>query len=166
MRDVVWTSLVISESKQPQATDLRQTAPVAPPSPPSRPPIVVRECDLAGLAAAAFDGLMDAPREAGALLQEIERATVVTETHEWSRVVVPGSLVLYREGLVDPPRWTRLVMPEDADGTGTTLSVLSLVGAGLLGLAVGQAISWEDRVGGRRRLEVINVNHPENEVSL
>lgn len=135
---------------------------IRPPAP-NLPPIIVRDRDLPGLLAAAFDGLATAPREAGALLQEVERAAVVTERREWKDVAVPGSQVLYREGLIGPPRWTKLVMPEAADETGKTLSVLSYTGSGLLGLAIGQAISWADHLGGAIRLEIINISHTEDE---
>lgn len=159
----MWNSPALSDPELAQRNELTETRLATRSPAPSRPPIIVRGCDLPDLLAAAFDALITTPRAAGALLQEIERAEVVTSRREWANAAVPGSRVLFREGLVGPPRWTKLVMPERADESGRTLSVLSPVGSGLLGLSIGQAISWEDRLGSIIRLEVINVSHPENE---
>ena len=162
-RNDVWNSPALSDPERSQPNELTETRLPARPPAPSRPPIIVRDRDLPDLLAAAFDALMTTPRAAGTLLQEVERATVVTSKGEWKDVAVPGSRVLYREGLIEPPRWTKLVMPGMDDGTRATLSVLSQAGSGLLGLSVGQAISWENRLGGLTRLELINVSHPDNE---
>lgn len=159
----MWNSPALSDPERSQRNELAETKLATRPPAPSRPPIIVRDRDLPDLLAAAFDALMTTPRAAGALLQEIERAAVVTSKGEWKDVAVPGSRVLYREGLIGPPRWTKLVMPGMDDGTKGTLSVLSPAGSGLLGLSVGQAISWENRVGGLTRLELINVSHPDND---
>lgn len=159
----MWNSPELSDPKQSQQDILQNSVLAARPPAPSRPPIVVREHDLPGLLSAAFDALMTSPRVAGALLQEVERASVVSLRHGWSDVVVPGSRVLYREGLIGPPRWTTLVMPQMADKSKGALSVLSSLGAGLLGLSIGQTISWEDRHGGVSRLEIINVSHPDDD---
>jgi regulator of nucleoside diphosphate kinase len=159
----VWHSPALSDPERSQRNELAETRLATRPPAPSRPPIIVRDRDLPDLIAAAFDALMTTPRAAGALLQEIERATVVTSKREWQGVAVPGSKVLYREGFVGPPRWTKLVMPGMDDGTRGTLSVLSPAGSGLLGLSIGQTISWEDRLGGVMRLELVNVSHSEND---
>ena len=129
---------------------------------PTRPPVIVRDRDVADLLAIAFDGLMSSPRIAGGLLQEVERATRVSDKSQWSGVVVLGSRVLYREGTVDAPRWITLVRPEAAEGPNGALSILTTLGAGLLGLARGQSILWDDRCGGTVRLEIINVIDPDD----
>lgn len=127
---------------------------------PKKPPVILRERDLPALLAAAFDDLMSNPRIAGALLEEIDRALVVSAKADWTCVVVPGSKVLYQQGLDQPPRWTTLVMPASADKSNGMLSVLTTLGAGLLGLSKGQSISWDDRQGGSVRLEIIDVIDP------
>lgn len=142
------------DSKGPALAARRET--------PTAPPIVVRDCDVSHLLAAAFDGLVSCPRVAGGLLEEVERATKVSDRHQWTGVVVLGSRVLYREDS-SPPRWTFLVKPGDADGANAGLSVLTTIGAGLLGLAKGQSILWDDRLGGKVRLEIINVIDPGDE---
>lgn len=159
----MWHSPALSDPERSQRNELAETRLATRPPAPSRPPIIVRDRDLPDLLAAAFDALMTTPRAAGALLQEIERAAVVTSKDEWKDVAVPGSRVLYREGLIGPPRWTKLVMPGMDDGPRGTLSVLSPAGSGLLGLSIGQTISWEDRLGGVMRLELVNVSHSESD---
>lgn len=130
---------------------------------PVRPPIIVRMCDVEELMTIAFHGLASSPRLASGLLQEVERATRVSDKNQWSGSVVLGSRVLYRRGLIDAPRWITLVRPEAAAGPNGALSVLTTIGAGLLGLAKGQSILWDDRCGGTVRLEIINVIDPADE---
>ncbi|WP_294036546.1 GreA/GreB family elongation factor [Sphingopyxis sp.] len=51
----------------------------------------------------------------------------------------------------------QLVFPKDADVAENRISVLTLVGAGLIGLKPGQTILWPDRDGRERRLKVMSV---------
>ncbi|PZQ56447.1 MAG: transcription elongation factor GreAB, partial [Phenylobacterium zucineum] len=51
----------------------------------------------------------------------------------------------------------RLVYPAEADIAAGKVSVMTHVGAGLLGLAEGQAILWPDRDGRRRPLRIVAV---------
>ncbi len=51
----------------------------------------------------------------------------------------------------------QLVFPKDADVAANRISVLTLVGAGLIGLKPGQTILWPDRDGRQRRLKVLSV---------
>ena len=52
----------------------------------------------------------------------------------------------------------RLVYPGEADIAVGKVSVLSPVGAGLLGLKAGQSIQWPDRDGRLRALRVLKVS--------
>jgi regulator of nucleoside diphosphate kinase len=49
----------------------------------------------------------------------------------------------------------QVVAPEDADPICGRVSVLSDLGAALIGLAPGQSILWRDRVGGLRQVMVL-----------
>ena len=51
----------------------------------------------------------------------------------------------------------KLVYPHDADIEAGRISIMSLVGAGLIGLRAGQSISWPDRSGHERSLRIIEV---------
>jgi len=51
----------------------------------------------------------------------------------------------------------QLVYPADADIDAGKVSILTPVGAGLIGLRAGQAIAWPDRDGRARTLRVLGV---------
>ena len=53
-----------------------------------------------------------------------------------------------------------LVYPEEADLEKGRLSVLTPVGAALIGLSVGQSIHWRTRTTGDRALTVLHVAQP------
>ena len=56
-------------------------------------------------------------------------------------------------------RTLQLVYPQAADIEAERISILSLVGAGLLGLRTGQSIMWPDRAGKQRLLRIVDVVH-------
>ena len=51
--------------------------------------------------------------------------------------------------------------PRDANLDQNRLSVLTLVGAGLIGMQAGSAINWPDRSGKERCLRIVDVRQPE-----
>jgi len=51
----------------------------------------------------------------------------------------------------------QLVYPAEANISEGRVSVLTLIGAALIGLRVGQSISWPTRRGEERRLTVLRV---------
>lgn len=117
-----------------------------------KPRIVLTEEDhrkLIGLAHAGTDAAED-------LLYEIERARVVPAPKLSSSVVRMGSTVTYRadSGL---ERTVTLVYPADADIAEGRISVLTPIGTALIGLDVGQSITWEDRTGHKHVLTVVSV---------
>lgn len=117
-----------------------------------KPRIVLTEEDhrkLIGLAHAGTDAAED-------LLYEIERARVVPAPKLSSSVVRMGSTVTYRadSGL---ERTVTLVYPADADIAEGKISVLTPIGTALIGLDVGQSITWEDRTGHKHVLTVVSV---------
>ena len=57
----------------------------------------------------------------------------------------------------EAPQTAELVFPKDADISRQRISVLTPVGAALLGLSAGQSIEWAARDGRVRRLSVIAV---------
>jgi regulator of nucleoside diphosphate kinase len=54
-----------------------------------------------------------------------------------------------------------LVYPHEADLDAGRISVLTPVGAALIGLSVGQSIEWQSPTGGWRSLTVLRVHDPE-----
>jgi len=116
-----------------------------------------RLCNLAERAAQAI------PDVAGFLLEELDRATIAATPPD---TVQMGSRARFEDETGDV-RDVRLVYPEDAEASRGHISVLTPVGAALLGLAAGQSISWRDRRGAQRTLTVKSVSHdPDDEISV
>ncbi len=100
-----------------------------------------------------------APQLHDYLTQELDRAAVVSEGDCGPDVVRVGSLVAYNDGLGEGVRTVRLVWPHEADLSRNRISVLSLIGAALLGMRPGQAIDWPSPMGGFRVLTVMSVDN-------
>jgi regulator of nucleoside diphosphate kinase len=98
------------------------------------------------------------PELADRLLEEIDRADVRASSEMPADAVTLGSEVTFHQG--DKTRTVRVVAPEEADIERRYVSVLSPVGAALLGLTVGQKISWQMPDGRLAVLEVVAVRQP------
>lgn len=120
------------------------------------PPIIVSGMDfdrLERLVAAASPE----SRTADFLAREIARATIVPSGFLLRGVVAMGSEVEFRDDATGRSRTVNLVYPDQADLDDGKLSVLSPVGAALIGLSVGQSIEWETPTGDWRSLTVLSV---------
>ena len=120
------------------------------------PAIIVSTVDLerlSGLALAAMDRVPDV---ANALIAEMDRATVLDVSAVPASVVRMGSTVRFRSG-DGKERRVELVFPVDADIAAGRISVLTPVGAALIGLSEGQSISFTTRDGREQRLTVVEV---------
>lgn len=91
------------------------------------------------------------------LTRELRRAEIVADEECSPHVVRIGSLVSYRDGVNDRYRTVRVVWPLEADVTHDRISVLSPVGAALLGMSPGQSIVWPRPIGEPRTLTVLAV---------
>lgn len=124
------------------------------------PAIMVSEADydrLVSLAAAAEDR---APDVASMLQTEMERAKIVPADAFPAHVVQMGSTVEFRFD-TGPQRRVTLVFPGEADFAQGRISVLTPIGAALIGLSPGQSIAWTARDGRRHRLTVLSVAQPD-----
>ncbi len=121
-----------------------------------RPSIIVSAADQRRLTDVAITALGRVPEVAEELLLEIERAEVVPTHAVPVNVVQMGSTVelTTEEG---PSRRVTLVFPGEADITAAKISVLTPIGAALIGLSKGQSIPWMTRHGQKRRLTVLAV---------
>jgi regulator of nucleoside diphosphate kinase len=70
------------------------------------------------------------------------------------------SEVEFRDDVTGQVRTITLVYPKDADMNAGRISVLTPVGAALIGLSAGQSIEWQTPTGGRRSLTVLSVRPP------
>lgn len=95
------------------------------------------------------------PDVADELLAELERARIVAESKLADTVVRMGSTVTY--SAEDVERRVTLVYPGEADIGAGRISVLTPVGAALIGLKEGQSIDWKARDGRTHRLTVLKV---------
>ena len=99
------------------------------------------------------------PQVSALLLDEIGRATVKKASQIGSDVVTMQSTVEFIDEESGAERSVQLVYPGEADINAGRVSVLTLIGAALIGLREGQAINWPDRSGKRRRLRIQSVRH-------
>ena len=120
------------------------------------PEIVLGAADHRQLNILAMAGLTHTPDQSDDLLYELERARVVDDTDIPGDIVRMGSTVLYRTDAGQEQRVT-LVYPVDADIAQGRISVLTPVGTALIGLRVGQSITWRDRAHKRHVLTVLAV---------
>lgn len=91
------------------------------------------------------------------LEDELGRAVIVNEDFSARPFCRIGSRVTYEDMTSGQIRDIQIVMPGEADIDKQKVSVLSLVGASLLGLVADAEFSWTDDNGRPHKLKVINV---------
>lgn len=91
-----------------------------------------------------------------ALEQRISDAAVVEADQIGRRTITMNSIVRVRELDTNRRRTIRLVYESEADAFGGRISVLTGLGAALLGARQGQVVQWQSR-GGVRRLRIERV---------
>jgi regulator of nucleoside diphosphate kinase len=91
------------------------------------------------------------------LVGEIARAELVDAdvTHD---VVTMNSWVEFRYSLTDQIRRAQLVYPAETDISMGKISVMTPIGAALIGLSEGQSIEWRTLQGDKRDLTVLKVH--------
>ena len=126
------------------------------------PDIVVGREEHRQLTVLALGGTGHSAEVADSLLYELDRASVLPDALVPTDVVRMGSRVRYRASEGDE-REVMLVYPAKADIAEGRVSVLTPVGAALIGLRQGQSITWMTRDGRRQVLTVLAVRPPEPE---
>lgn len=126
-----------------------------------RPPVVLSEADHEKLV--ALTGVMTRrnPLLSRLLLEETDRAEVVPAAELPAGTVALNSTVEFHDTATGETRRVRIVLPGEADIAAARVSILSLVGAGLIGLSEGQGIEWPTQDGRLRRLTVRRVETAE-----
>ena len=123
------------------------------------PEIILSTADHHQLNILAMAGLNHTPEQSDNLLYELERARVLDANSVPADIVRMGSTVRYRTDAGQEPQVT-VVYPVDADIAEGRISVLTPVGTALIGLRVGQSITWRDRAHKRHMLTVLSVEQP------
>lgn len=126
----------------------------------ARPPITMLQSEADTLADLALSSMGRSPMAAPLLLQELDRARTAREGKLPGDVVSMGSHVLFIDEATQTRHSVQLVYPGEADMSLGRVSVLTLIGAGLIGLRRGQAINWPDRSGRCRVLRILDVQQP------
>ena len=96
------------------------------------------------------------PDVSDALLAELDRARVVEDKSVPANTVRMGSTVTFTSDGADT-RTVTLVFPGQANIEEGKVSILTPVGAALIGLSEGQSMSWTARDGREHALSVVSV---------
>ena len=117
------------------------------------------ESEYDRLAWIANAGMMSrhAPPAAEMLADELVRATVVAPESIPPSVVTMHSRVEFRDDATRQVSRLTLVYPGEVDGDRRFVSVLTPIGAALIGLSEGQSIRWRTTTGEWQSLTVLRV---------
>jgi len=127
----------------------------------SIPHILISRRDLGRLDALLGSAMSDRIGKVGDfLLREIARAEVVDDANVPPSLVTMGSVVRFRDDATGRETVARLVFPGDAPHDVGNVSVLTPVGAALLGLSAGQSITYETWDGSQKMLTVLGILTP------
>lgn len=123
-----------------------------------RPPVHMIDTEADALTTLAIGVEDRLPQVAELLLGEIARATVHKAAHMPRDVVTMNATVAFTDEANGADRTVQLVYPAQADIAASRISILTPIGAGLIGLREGQSILWPDREGHERRLTIVKVD--------
>ncbi|MCA6221335.1 MULTISPECIES: nucleoside diphosphate kinase regulator [Photorhabdus] len=123
----------------------------------TKPAIIINELD-----AERLDSLLEQPAFADtsiadALNEELDRAEIVPPAEIPSDVVTMNSRVRFIDLTSNEERVRTLVYPASLQDSSDQLSVMAPLGAALLGLRIGDEISWELPNGEETRVKVLEL---------
>lgn len=125
---------------------------------PKKPAIHLTESEADRLAGLAVSIEKTQPALSELLMTEIDRAKVHPDGKLPKGVVAMLSTVEFVDEGTGAARTVQLVYPPAASIEEGRISILTPVGAGLIGLSEGQAIEWPDRDGHKRALRIVKVS--------
>lgn len=123
-----------------------------------KPTIFIPAADYERLSAMAERAAVREPEMATFLLGELERASTDVPTGN-APVVTMGSRVRFRDDNSGRILDAQLVYPDRADPGAQRISIMTPVGAALIGLPEGQTMQWRDRAGKDKTLTVLKVQN-------
>jgi regulator of nucleoside diphosphate kinase len=124
---------------------------------------VLSSSRLAELEALSEGMMRRTPELAERLIEELDRARIVSASRLRPDVVDIGRKVTYRDEQEGKDHTITLVLPQDADISCGRISVMTPIGVALIGLAEDAVFHWETRDGHRRELKVLKVFPLESE---
>lgn len=118
------------------------------------------------IAASDYDRLVELAGDAPAplssyLSRELVRAQIVADAELDNQTARVGSRVTYRDEPSGRTRTVTLAWPHEADVEQGRISIVTSVGAALLGMRPRNSIDWPAPLGGPRRLTVLAVDNGE-----
>jgi regulator of nucleoside diphosphate kinase len=125
-----------------------------------KPPIHLIDVEYDIIADLALGLERQSPELSKMLLDEIGRAEVHARDTLPPDIVTIGSEVEVLDAHTGGTRQLRLVLPSEADVDAGRVSILTPIGAGLIGLRKGQSIEWPYRSGETRMLKILKVTRP------
>lgn len=125
-----------------------------------KPTIHLIDSEADALSDLAMAAEARSPDVTAKLFEEIDRAVICARDEIPAHVVTMGSHVEFVDEGSGAEWSVQLVWPGDANLEENRLSVMTLVGAGLIGMQEGRAIEWPDRSGHIRRLRIAKVRQP------
>lgn len=123
------------------------------------PPIAITRRDCERLAHLAVVAAGKFPATSAFLAREVDRAHVIEDFESLPGLVGMGSAVEFRDDLTGQVRRVKLVYPEERANDPAAVSVLTPVGAALIGLSVSQSIEFRTPSGDWRSLTVLAVKN-------
>ena len=123
------------------------------------PPVRISPTDRERLAAIAIDAMRTprAPSSAAILLSELARAIIIAEAELPPSVISMHSTVALRDDVNGVLSEMTLVFPDEEEPETGRVSVLSPLGAALIGLSEGDSICWSNATGDRQSVTVLRV---------
>ncbi len=123
-----------------------------------RPAIHMIDCEADALTSLALGAEKRLPDVSALLLREIGRANIYDAGRIPADVVTMMSNVVFTDEARNSELSFQLVYPREADISAGKISILTLIGAGLIGMRAGQAIIWPGRSGAERVLRICGVD--------
>jgi regulator of nucleoside diphosphate kinase len=131
----------------------------------ARPSIVIAKPDYQRLSDLA-DAAPQSSQAAGYLADVLDRASVVESDEVAADTVTMHSRLVFRDDARGETLTVSLVYPGEENIDDARISVLTPIGAALLGLSEGQSIEWATRHGEPRTLTVLKVLSQPSRASL
>ena len=122
-----------------------------------RPPIHMIDTEADALTDLAMAAQERSPQVSELLLNELARATTHPAERIPDDVVTMHATVRFIDEASGKEYSYQLTYPREADISAGRISILTPVGAGLIGLRKGQSILWPDREGNERELKIVEV---------
>ncbi len=130
-----------------------------------RPAITVTAADHAMLSRIAAGAAHTMPELAAELTHELDRARILAGSKVSAEHARIGSRIVYRDETTKRETTVTLVWPEHADIEKNRISVMTPIGVALIGMAAERSIDWTTRSGDVKRLTVLAVHEPAEEVA-